>query len=140
MYPVYFVSKSPKSLKTLNVTFPPVRFSQFSFAVLNVPVSSNEPERVTTVSVMPLKFSAAPEAAADAALEATLGAALAAPLAAAADEAGAADGGAAALAAGLLLELLQAARNAAASGAVTPTLRSCRRVSCSPAGPSAVPS
>src|SRR5436190_11713196 len=84
MYPAYFLSKSLNSEKTLNLTLPPVRFSQLSFAVLKVPVSSNEPDRVSTVRVIPPKFSAAPLAGADAAPDgaALAGAALGAALAA----------------------------------------------------------
>ena len=74
--------------------------------VLNVPVSSNDPERLLTTRFTPLKFSPA-----------ALGAAEAAP-----------DGAADVAALGLELELPQAARNAAARGAVAPALRSCRRL------------
>src|SRR6476660_7299601 len=102
MYPVYFLSKSLNSEKTLNWTLPPVRASQLSLAVLNVPVSSNDPEPVSTLIVIPLKFSAAALAAADGAADAAADGAADAAADAAADGAAeaAADGAAEAAADG----------------------------------------
>jgi hypothetical protein len=97
----------------LNVATPPVRFSQLALAVLNVPVSSNDPEREFTTRLTPVKFSPAALGAAEAA------------------EAGAADGAADVppeLAAGLAPEVPQAARNAAARGAVAPAFSNWRRL------------